>query len=42
MKITLAIIAIALSSCGVTYKGKYATYSATPAGTVIIEPHYAK
>ena len=31
-----------LTSCGVTYKGKYGTYTATPSGAIIIEPKYAK
>jgi len=37
----ITILVIACQSCGVTYKGKYGTYTATPSG-VIIEPKYAK
>ncbi len=42
MKIILAFTILIITSCGVTYKGKYATYSATPTGVIIIEPYYAK
>lgn len=31
-----------ITNCGVSYKGKYGDYTLTPAGTVVIEPHYAK
>lgn len=45
MKKTILIVAIALAlpSCmGLTYQGKYGTYTATPAGQLIIKPNYAK
>jgi len=42
MKTILAIIILSLSSCGVVYKGKFGTYTASPSGVIIIEPSYAK
>ena len=43
MKLLIAaILTIFYTSCGVVYKGKYGNYTLTPAGTVIIEPNYAK
>lgn len=36
------VLMIILNSCaGITYQGKYGTYTATPAGQVIIQPKYA-
>jgi len=43
MKLLIAsILALFYTSCGVIYKGKYGNYTLTPAGTVVIEPAYAK
>jgi hypothetical protein len=43
MKLLIAnILVISLSSCGVVYKGKFGTYTASPSGVIIIEPAYAK
>jgi hypothetical protein len=42
MKLLIAIIVLSLSSCGVVYKGKFGTYTASPSGVIIIEPAYAK
>jgi len=42
MKKILAIIVLSLASCGVVYRGKYGTYTASPSGVIIIEPAYAK
>jgi hypothetical protein len=42
MKLLIATIVLSLSSCGVVYKGKFGTYTASPSGVIIIEPSYAK
>lgn len=42
MKLLITITLVMLTSCGVTYKGKYGTYTATPTGEIIIQPKYAK
>lgn len=38
----VAVLIGVLNSCAVQYEGKFGTYTATPDGTIIIEPYYAK